>query len=66
MSDHSIQIPPSPIVLKSENVLSINNDKTMIIAKPKLPVKLEALLNNSPIKPVITQEIEKETNEVHE
>ena len=36
-SDHSIQIAPPPILLKSDQLISINDDRNMAIIKSKKP-----------------------------
>jgi len=38
-SDHSIQIQPPPIILRSAQVVMVNDDKNISLAKPKTPKK---------------------------
>ena len=43
-TDHSIQIPPPPTILRSLNAITINDNKNITIAKPKTPKRASSSL----------------------
>ncbi len=49
-TDHSIQVPPPPIILRSAQVISVNDEKNISLTKPKTPKKAVTASPGKPAK----------------